>query len=388
MSDGAGPLAGLQVLDLSRKGPGAFATMVLGDLGADVVVVEAPGSARASYVGVSPHVDTADPARAASWDPLRRNKRFVELDLKDAAGRAALDALLERADVFVETFRPGVVERLGYGYERVRGRLPGLVYCSLSGYGQDSPLAGLPGHDLNYAAYGGLLAAVQEEDRRPVPPLNLVADWSAGSLVAVVGILAALRERESSGLGQRVDVSITDGVLYLLANAVAELVAGGVEPVARHHTLTGGLPHYDCYRCADGSWLSVAPLEAPFHERFVAALGLGPAASDEERRAELRALFARRPAAEWFELLAEADVPVAPVLALADALGTEHVAARRMVQVLDGPGGEPVTQVGVVPALSRTPGAIRRIGTPPGTHTAEVLGAAGVAIANPEGPPS
>ncbi len=375
----SGPLHGVRVIDLSRKGPGAFASMLLADLGADVVVIEPPRDAKATYVGLTPDVDS-EPQRAAEWDPMRRNKRFVELDLKSDAGRAALVRLVQSADVFMETFRPGVAGRLGFDCDGVWALNPRVVYCSLSGYGSDGPLAALPGHDINYAAYGGLLSVVQEEGRPPLPPLNVVADWSAGSLIAVVGILAALQERARSGEGQKVDVSITDGVLYLMAHAVAEHFGAGVPVTARQNPLTGAKANYDCYRCSDDRWLSIAPIESQFWEGFAAVMGLPVDIDDAHLRTVLEERFATKTADDWFRDLGAAGLPVAPVLSLSEALTSAQATSRGMLLEFSSDRGEVIRQVGVVPAFSRSRAAVRWLGAPHGADTAAVLAEVGVRI--------
>jgi crotonobetainyl-CoA:carnitine CoA-transferase CaiB-like acyl-CoA transferase len=377
---GVGPLSDLKVIDVSAKGPGAFASMMLGDLGADVLVVEPAAQARpVTYVGTSPSVDSTDEQRAAAYDPLRRNKRFVTINLKDAEGLAILHQLVEKADVFLETYRPGVMDRLGLGSEELSKLNPRLIYCSITGFGQFGPAAGIPGHDINYVAFGGLLSMCAETENGPVPPMNLVADWAGGSEMAVIGILSAVYERQASGKGQHIDVGMTDGVLYLLANCIGEYYASGVVPRVGKHPLTGSLAHYGCYKCADGKWLSVGALEGKFYYGLLEAMCLDSAIGGDDLRRELTARFAERTSAEWFDLLGrEHDLPVSPVLSLDEAVKEPHHIERQMVRTASGDSAHDIPQVGIAPRLSRTPGDIWRLGRTAGADNSEVFSELGL----------
>jgi alpha-methylacyl-CoA racemase len=377
------PLEGIRVLDLSRLLPGPYCSLLLADYGADVVKVEDTGLG--DYVRWSePKVEgVADTAAAARFLALNRGKRSIRLDLKSDEGRAAFLALVERADVVLESFRPGVMDRLGVGYEALRARNRGVVLCSISGYGQDGPLRDRSGHDLNYLGRIGLLALSGDEPA-PVQAAGQIADLGGGALMAAFGILAALRERDRSGEGQHVDVAMADGALSWLAMDAARalqgdrLRRGGME-------LGGKFVCYRPYRCADG-WITVGALEPKFWQAFCAGVGREDLVAHQfdppgsPAHAEVEAVVARRTRAEWDAFAAEHDCCVEPVLELEEALEGEQVLARGMVTGLDQPGAaEPVRLVGPPVRLSRTPADPNRRPAPElGEHTEEVLREAGV----------
>jgi crotonobetainyl-CoA:carnitine CoA-transferase CaiB-like acyl-CoA transferase len=314
---------------------------------------------------------------------LGRNKRSISVDLKHPDGLALVRRLAERADVLVEGFRPGVAARLGIDYASLEGSCPRLVHCSLTGYGQDGPYAKLAGHDINYVALSGALGMIGQRGGPPTIPMNLVADFAGGGLMAAFAILAALLARERTGSGQSVDVAMTDGVLSMLSRIAGQYFDTGVEPRRGEHRVNGLLPHYDVYECRDGKWLSVGPLEPKFWQSLARALGTdelaaieAPESLDEAARERVRATlasrFRERTRDEWFLLLRDTDACVAPVLTLPEALADPHNVARGMVLELDGPAGK-VRQIGVAPKLSATPGSVRTIPPDLGEHTDEVL---------------
>jgi crotonobetainyl-CoA:carnitine CoA-transferase CaiB-like acyl-CoA transferase len=378
------PLDGVRVLDLSRLLPGPFCSLLLADFGADVVKVEDTG--QGDYMRWAPPVyEGADPSAAsAMFLALNRNKRSVRIDLKDERGRDVLFALAREADVLLESFRPGVLDRLGCGYEALRAVNPGLVYCAISGYGQDSPLRDRSGHDLNYLALAGLLGLTGDRDGGPVQPAGQIADLGGGALMAAFGILAALRERDRSGEGQLVDVSMTDGTLSWLALVAGRFLADGVPPRRGDLELGGALVCYRPYRCADG-WITIGALEPKFWAAFCGGVGredliagqFDAPGSDTHR--EVEAVVAARTRTEWAAFAAEHDCCIEPVLGLDEVLESEHVRAREMVVELDQPGAaEPVRQLGVPVKLSRTPGDTgQRPGPALGEHTEELLGELG-----------
>jgi alpha-methylacyl-CoA racemase len=374
------PLAGIRVLDLSRLLPGPFCSLLLADFGADVLKIEDTGAgdymrwAAPGYEGVEPS------ARSAMFLALNRNKRSIRLDLKDERGRDVFLALVREADVVLESFRPGVLDRLGCGYEAMRAANPGIVVCAISGYGQDSPLRERAGHDLNYLGLAGLLGLTGERDGPPVQPAGQIADLGGGAQMAAFGILAALRERDRSGEGQLVDVSMSDGAMSWLAMVAARHLADGVPPRRGGLELGGALLCYRPYRCADG-WITIGALEPKFWLEFCRGVGredlvghqFDPPGSDAHR--EVEAIVAAHPRAEWEAFGAEHDCCLEPVLDLDEALGSAHVRARAMVVEIAQPGAErPVRQLGVPLKLSRTPGDPgRRPGPALGEHTEEVL---------------
>ena len=377
------PLAGIRVLDLSRLLPGPFCSLLLADYGAEVVKVEDTGMgdyvrwATPSVAGVE------ESAKSVRFLALNRNKASIRLNLKDAAGREAFLTLVEGADVVLESFRPGVMERLGVGYAALRERNPGIVLCAISGYGADGPLTARPGHDLNYLGLVGLLGLTGEADGPPVQAAGQIADVGGGALLAAFGILAALRERDRSGEGQFVDVSMADGALSWLAMDAARALQG--EPQRRGEMELGG--RFVCYRpyaCADG-WVTLGALKPKFFQAFCRGVGredLVPGQFDApggEVHAQLEALFAARTRADWTAFAAEHACCLEPVLELEEALDSELVRARGMVVELDQPGAaEPVRLVGPPVKLSRTPADPARRPAPGlGEDTAAVLAAAG-----------
>ena len=351
-------LAGVRVLDLSRLLPGPFCSLLLADHGADVVKLEDTGDG--DGLRASP------PAFAA----LNRGKRCLRVDLKTEGGRDVLVRLARAADVLLESFRPGVMERLGVGWERLHAENPRLVYCAITGYGQDGPLRGRAGHDINYLARVGLLALSGDAGGPPALSAGQIADVGGGALMAAFGILAALREREASGEGQLVDVAMADGALSWLAMPAAAVLAGGPAPRRGDVELGGRLLCYRVYRCADG-WIAIGALEPKFWAAFCRGVGradlvahqLDPPGSPAH--AEVEAIAAARTRAEWAAFAAEHDCCLEPLQELDEALADQQVRARGMVT--DGALAPPVK-------LSRTPPAP---GPPPAEGTDAVLAEVG-----------
>jgi crotonobetainyl-CoA:carnitine CoA-transferase CaiB-like acyl-CoA transferase len=369
------PLEGIRVLDLTRQAPGPYCTMLLGDLGADVIVVEEPpGAGRRMDMGMS--------ERTQAFWALNRNKRSVALNLKEPSAVEAFLRMSEKADVVIEGFRPGVVKRLGVGYEAVSARNPRAVYCSLSGYGQTGPYAGLVGHDINYISIGGALGMIGtgEPDSRPAIPMNIIADFAGGGLYAAFSILAAIIARQATGRGQYVDIAMSDGVTSLLAFPASQLFAAGMVPKPGVEMLNGGAPYYAVYECADGKWLSIGSIEPWFWAETCKALGLDdyiPHQMNREKAPEvfeaMRAKFKEKTRDEWFGELRQRDICVGPVYALDEVFEDPHAQAREMVVEIDHPGFGKVKQVGVGPKFSETPGSVRRTAPKRGEHTAELL---------------
>jgi alpha-methylacyl-CoA racemase len=382
-------LEGLRVLDLSRLLPGGFCSLLLADLGADVVKVEDTGMGDYLRWSEPRHDGAQASAAGAMFLALNRGKRSVRIDLKTAAGRDVLLRLARGADVLLESFRPGVLDRLGVGYERLRAENPGLVYCAITGYGQDGPLAARAGHDTNYLARVGLLGLSGEPDGPPVQAAGQIADVGGGALIAAFGILAALRERDRSGEGQLVDVSMADGALSWLAMVAARYFADGVAPGRGSLELAGGLLCYRPYRCSDG-WVALGALEPKFWRAWCVGVGredlierqFEPVGSETHR--EVEALFAARTRAEWEAFNAEHDCCVEPVLGLDEALESELVRARGMVVEVEQPGAGPVRLLGTPVKLSRTPAGVGRGGPALGADTDAVLAEAGFSAAEVE----
>jgi alpha-methylacyl-CoA racemase len=373
------PLEGVRVLDLSRLLPGGFCSLLLADFGAEVLKVEDTGMG--DYIRWSPpyYEGAEESSRSALFLALNRNKRSIRLNLKTDEGKQVLLQLVREYDVVLESFRPGVLDRLGVGYERMREENPKLVYCAITGYGQDGPLRDRSGHDMNYLGLVGLLGLTGEKDGPPVQAAGQVADIGGGALMAAFGILAALR----SGTGQVVDVSMADGSLSWLAMVAARYFADGAVPQRGKLELAGGLICYRPYPCSDGH-VSLGALEPKFWQAWCRGVGREDLIEKQFERpgsdahAEVERIFLERTRDDWQAFASEHDCCLEPVLGLDEALDSELVRAREMVVELDQPGAErPVRQLGVPIKLSRTPGAPQGPGPALGEHTDEVLAACG-----------
>jgi alpha-methylacyl-CoA racemase len=387
------PLEGIRVLDLSRLLPGGFCSLLLADFGADVLKVEDTGMG--DYIRWSPpyYEGAHESARSALFLALNRNKRSIRLDLKHERGREILLRLVREYDVLLESFRPGVLERLGVGYERMRAENPGLVYCAISGYGQESPKREASGHDTNYLGLIGLLGLTGARGGEPVQAAGQIADLGGGALMAAFGIMAALRERDGggrdsslpgSGEGQLVDVSMADGALSWLAMVAASYFADGIAPHRGDLPLAGSLICYRPYECADG-WVTLGALEPKFWQAFcrgvdreeLIAKQFERPGSDAHR--EVEQIFKARSREQWEAFARSHDCCLEPLLELDEALESELVRAREMVVEIEQPGADrAVRQLGLPIKLTRTPGQHDRLPGPElGEHTAAVLGQAG-----------
>lgn len=340
-----GPLHGTRVVELAGKGPAPHAAMLLADLGADVVRVERPG-------------DHASILTAGAPDHLLRGRQIVALDLKDSDDLLVLRDLITHADVMLEGFRPGVLERLGLGPDALLEDNPRLVYARITGWGREGSLAARAGHDINYIALSGVLHAIGPAGQPPVPPLNLLGDFGGGSMLAVVGVLGALLERGSSGRGQVVDVAMLDGVCLLAQMIHAMRGAGTWSDTRGSNLLDGGAPFNTTYACADDGYVAVGALEPEFYAQLVHGLGLDPrelpAQLDPAGWPLLRQCFADRFLArsrdDWAQHFAGTDACVTPVLQFAEALQDEHLVSRGTFLEIDG-----VRQPAPAPRFSRTP---------------------------------
>jgi alpha-methylacyl-CoA racemase len=377
-------LDGVRVLDLSRLLPGGFCSLLLADFGADVLKVEDTGIG--DYVRWSPpyYEGADDSAKSALFLALNRNKRSIRIDLKTEQGREVLLCLAKDADVLLESFRPGVLDRLGVGYDALREANPGLVICAITGYGQDGPLRDRSGHDMNYLGLVGLLGLTGEAGEPPIQAAGQIADIGGGALMAAFGIMAALRHRDATGEGQVVDVSMADGALSWLAMVAARHFADGVVPQRGGLELAGSLVCYRPYQCADG-WVTLGALEPKFWQAWCRGVGredLIPRQFDppgSEAHVAVQAVFMERTRSQWEAFAGEHDCCLEPVLDLDEALSSELVRARGMVVEHEQPGAtETVRLLGVPIKLSETPGDAGRLPGPAlGEHTAEVLAAAG-----------
>jgi crotonobetainyl-CoA:carnitine CoA-transferase CaiB-like acyl-CoA transferase len=380
------PLSDLRVLDLSRLLPGGFCSLLLADLGADVIKVEDTGGG--DYVRWAPPYYGDESAqrlgtRSALYLALNRGKRSVRIDLKSESGREAFLRLVDDADVVLESFRPGVLERLGVGYERLRERNPRIVYCAVTGYGLDGPNVDRAGHDTNYLALNGLLGLTGPADGPPVVSAGQIADLGGGGLMASFGILAALRERERSGEGQLVDVSMTDGALSWLAMVAASFLRDGRVPRRGVEMLNGGVACYVPYECADG-WVSCGALEPKFWRAFCEGVERPDlvehqfAAPGSPGHAAVAEVFRSRSRAAWARFNDQHDCCIEPVLDLDQALESELVRAREMVVEVEQPELGTVRLLGHPIKLSRTPADPTRPAPALGEHTEQVLDGAGL----------
>ena len=375
-------LEGIKIIDLTRLAPGPYCTMILGDLGADIIKVQEPGpptGRRAEQAGEASEMPrTMEPD--SPYNALNRNKRSIGLNLKHQEARNIFYKLAETADVVVEEFRPGVMKRLGIDYDTLSKINPRIVYCAITGYGQDGPYQNLVGHDINYISTAGALGVIGEKGRKPAIPLNLMADFAGGGMHGAIGVLAALMARERTGKGQFVDIAMTDGVVSLLTSTLSSYFFSG-EVLERGATsLGGGAPQYNTYQCQDGKYLSLGSLEPWFYANLCRAVGredLVPYAWDESKRPEifdhLANVFKTKPRDEWVEILRQTDTCVAPVYLFDEVDRDPHLIHRKMIVEVEHPEDGKIKQTGISVKLSDTPGQIRRLAPRACEHTDEVL---------------
>lgn len=376
----AGPLSTLKVLDFSALLPGPFGTLVLADLGADVLRVESP--TRPDMVRMLPPMDDGI---SAVHGYLNRSKRSVAVDLKKPEGVEVIRRLVQDYDIVVEQFRPGVMDRLGVGYEALRAINPGLIYCSITGYGQTGPYRDRAGHDLNYLSIAGMTGYNGRRDSGPAPMAFQVADVAGGSCHAVMAILAAVIHRQVTGEGQHIDISMTDAAFSLHALTAPPALVGGEDPQLERTQLNGG-SFYDCYETRDGRWFSVAGIEPQFFMQFCQAIGRpdlagkGLAMAPEivaEVKAGIAEAMKQKDYSEWLDIFAAIDACVEPVLSLSEACEHPQLKARDMI--VEVPAGEGRTQRQVASPIrfSVSQPEYRFTGARLGAHTAEVLSAQG-----------
>jgi alpha-methylacyl-CoA racemase len=386
----AGPLEGIQVLELVRVAPGAFCTMLLADMGAEVLKIETPPAA----LSADEAEHTEDAVRHAAFSFVNRNKRSIAVNLKHPDGKKLLHQFAATADVVVEGFRPGVMARLGGDYATLSQINPRLIYCSLSGFGQDGPYRDLPAHDINYLALGGVLNLIGTPDRPPAIPLNIVADYAGASMHGVVGILLALIARQRTGRGQLVDVAYLDTTVSLLAATpvVRDFFLNGRTCERGAGALGGSYPYYATYETADGKLLSVGCTEPWLWQNFCTAIGREDLSHFALRREhfasvadstaaqakqEVQEILRQKTRDEWFAFFKGKNVCIGPVYTVAEVFHDAQVQARRMVTNIADPRYGTVRQAGIAVKLSDTPGSIRHVGPTVGEHTAEVLAALG-----------
>ncbi|GEM31270.1 CoA transferase [Nocardia neocaledoniensis NBRC 108232] len=361
----SGPLAGVKVVEVASIGPGPWCAMMLSDMGAEVIRLDRADDVR-----------TYRPDAVSLETVTKRGRRSVGVDLKAPGGAEVVLALAEQADILIEGFRPGVAERLGIGPAQTLARNPRLVYGRITGWGQDGPLAQVPGHDINYLALTGLLHTIGPAGGRPMPPLNLVGDFGGGGLMLAFGVVCGYLEAQRSGRGQVVDAAMLDGATLLgaMVHGLRQLGQWGQERESNRHD--GGAPFYGTYQTSDGHYVAVAANEPRFYRVMVEALGLSPddlPAQDDQAswpamRARFAEVFLTRTREEWVRLMAPLDTCFAPVLTLDEARSHEHNVARELFVANDG-----IMQSAPAPRFDRTPASIKGPAARPGQHTEEAL---------------
>jgi alpha-methylacyl-CoA racemase len=365
-----GPLSGLKIVELAGLGPAPFAAMMLADMGADVLRIE-------RHTLVSPQAQ-----QGTSWDLLNRSRRSVGVNLKHAQGVALVLRLIAKADVLIEGFRPGVMERLGLGPEPCLAQNPKLVYGRMTGYGQTGPLAEAAGHDIDYIALSGALEPIGRSGDKPLPPLNLLGDFGGGGMLLVCGVLAALVERAQSGRGQVIDAAMVDGSAQLCTMLHAFRQVGMWSGARGENLLDTGAPFYEVYETSDHRFVAIGALEPAFYAELLAKLDLVSdprfaAQLDRARwpamRAALSGLFKQKTRAAWCEVFVDSDACFAPVLTPSEAPAHPHNVARETFQEVHG-----ALQPSPAPRFSRTPSAIQGAPALPGAHTDEALAAWGL----------
>ncbi len=367
-SERNGPLRGVRVVEIASIGPGPFAAMMLADMGADVIRLDRAGTGASGMLATG------------SWNVMHRGRPSAAVDLKNPSGRDLVLRLCESADALIEGFRPGVMERLGLGPDEVLARNPRLVYGRMTGYGQEGPMAGVAGHDINYISIAGALGAIARRDEKPLFPLNLLGDFGGGGMLLAFGVACGLLEARSSGRGQVVDAAMVDGVAALttLIHAMRQLGVWSDEPGT--NTLDSGAHFYEVYETSDGRYIAVGAIEPQFYAELLQLIGVEAGEMQQFDQASwpvfkerLAEIFRTRTRAEWTELLESAQACATPVLHLSEAPAHHQNAARKTFIEVDG-----VTQPAPAPRFSRTPGHVRMPPSDPGSNTDEALAAWGV----------
>lgn len=373
----SGPLSSLKVLDFSGLLPGPFGTMLLADMGADVLRVESP--TRPDMVRILPPHDAGVSVNHAF---LNRSKRGIAVDLKKPEGVELIKQLVKDYDVVVEQFRPGVMDRLGVGYEALKAINPRIIYCAITGYGQTGPYKDRAGHDMNYLAIAGVLGYNGRKASGPAPVNVQIADVAGGSCHAVMGILAAVIHRAQTGEGQFVDVSMTDAAFTLHALTAPPALVADIQPEREGTQLNGG-SFYDCYETSDGRHFSVGGLEPQFFMQFCSAIGrpelapqgmvMGNPDAVAALKTEIGKEMKKKTYAEWSQVFLAIDSCTEPVLSFAEACAHPHIQARGLIVDVPRPDGSTQRQLGSAIKFSKTPATFRFIGTEIGSHTDEVL---------------
>ena len=386
-------LEGIKIIELVHLPPGELCTMILGDLGADIIKIEAlpQTSSRGAGFLSGPEADSLK--AAAAYNALNRNKKSIRINLKSEEGRQVFYRMLKNADVIVEGFRPGAVKRMGVDYETVNQINPRIIYCSLSGYGQDGPYSQFPGHDINYISVAGVLNLIGQSGQAPTIPLNFIADFAGASLHGAIGILAALFAREKTGKGQYVDISYTDSVITLMTFFLQNYFGMGLNFPRGEWALAGAYPYYTTYVTGDNKLISLGCVEPWFWENLCNLIGRpdlkpfscniflhmqkqnDPSWSHVEE--ELSKIFRTKTRDEWFDLLNKNDIPAGKVYTIDEVVSDPQLLHRQMILEFDHPKLGKIRHPGIAIKLSETPGQVRSFAPYSGEHTEEVLTSVG-----------
>lgn len=372
------PLEGIRVLDFTAFIPGQYCGMLLADMGADVIKVERPGGLGA---GLSPHMVR----RVGATKSVDRNKRSIGMNLSNLEARKVFYKLAETADVVLEGFRPGVTKRLGVDYETLSKINPRIIYCAITGYGQDGPYRDLVGFDICYAATAGALSMIGQKDGPPAIPANLLGDMAGGGLHAAYGIVLAILARQKTGKGQFIDMAMVDGVISIMTQAFYIYFWDNHLPERGNDFDTGAMPDYNLYQCRDGKYLAVAALLPNFWADLCRAIGredliphqAATGAKKEDVFRALRQAFLAKTRDEWFDLLTKTEASVAKVNDLEEATHDPQMRHRQMFFELEEPKKGKTRQVGIAVKLSETPGCVRSLAPEIGQHTDEIMAALG-----------
>jgi len=369
-------LEGIRILDLSRLLPGPYCSLILADMGAEVIKVEEPGFG--DYIRwIPPMVH----GKSYRYLILNRNKKSITLDLKSNEGREIFVKLVSKSDVVLESFRPGVAKRLRISYDELKTVNPQIIYCAISGYGQDGPYRDLSGHDINYIGYGGALGIIGRKGELPIIPGVQIADIGGGGMLAAISILTAIIARTKTGRGQFVDVSMLDGVVSWLTIHAAEYFGGGKSPERGEMMLSGALAAYNVYETKDGKCLTLGILEEWFWKNLCKALQRDDLSKinfvdlNQQPRilSTLMETFKTKTLAEWISILNAADVPCGPVNSIEEVFKDPQVLHRKMIVETEHPVAGKIKQIGIPIKLSETPGGVRSPPPELGQHTEEVL---------------
>ena len=367
-----GPLAGVKVVEFAGIGPGPFCCMLLSDMGADVIRLD-----RAANVGADPN--------EPKYNNLLRGRKNIALDLKHPDGVEAALKICDHADILIEGFRPGVMERLGLSPEVIMGRNPRIVFGRMTGWGQDGPIAHTAGHDINYIALTGALHAIGTKENGPTPPLNLIGDFGGGALYMAMGALAAYIEAQKSGTGQVVDTSMVEGAASLMTSAYGALAGGTFKEERQSNRLDGGCHHYGAYETSDGEHIAIGSNEPQFYKLLLETIGLGdadlPAQTDRDNwprnRETLATVFKTKTREEWTEIMEQIDVCYAPVLNMSESMEHPHNVHRGTFIDVGG-----VKQPGPAPRFERTPSDTPQVGAYAGEHSKDALADWGFAVSD------